>query len=482
MTSSAQFYIDGRWVAPDSQRRHDVINPATEQVAATIALGSSVDVETAIAAARRAFADYSKATRAERLDLLASIEAVYKKRIDEVAEAICTEMGAPLVSLARSRHAGAMLGHLNVVSEILKDYAFFEDNNHTRIQREPIGVCGMITPWNWPIHQIGCKVVPALAAGCTMVLKPSEFAPLSAHIFADILHEAAVPAGVFNLVDGDGPTVGATLASHPEIDFVSFTGSTRAGVEVSRAAAPTVKKVALELGGKSANILLPDADFRSAVAAGVKAMFLNTGQSCNAPSRMLVPRECLDAVESLAADTALSVVVGSPLEKSTNMGPLANRAQFEKVQALIQTGIDEGAKLVCGGLGKPAEGAPGFYVKPTVFSDVTNAMTIAREEIFGPVLCILPYDSEEQAVEIANDTPYGLSGYVSGKDQKRVQSVASRLRTGNVHINSAAADLSASFGGYKMSGLGREWGRHGLEEYFEIKSVFGFHDRSKRTQ
>ncbi|MEM1261685.1 MAG: aldehyde dehydrogenase family protein [Pseudomonadota bacterium] len=475
MTHLTEFYIDGGWISSNSPRRHDVINPATEERAGTITLGSADDVDIAIAAARRAFTTYSQTTRDERLELLAAITAVYKNRIDEVANAICTEMGAPLAALARTRQAGALLGHLKVMRAILKDYPFFEDNQQTRIQREPIGVCGMITPWNWPIHQIGCKVVPALAAGCTMVLKPSEFAPLSAHVFADILHEASVPAGVFNLVNGDGPTVGAALAAHPDVDFVSFTGSTRAGVEVSRAAAPSVKKVALELGGKSANILLTDADFNAAVTDGVKAMFLNTGQSCNAPSRMLVPREHLAAVESLALATAQACVVGDPLDDSTTMGPLANKAQFERVQTLIQTGVDDGAKLVCGGLGKPDATRPGFFVKPTVFSDVTNGMTIAQEEIFGPVLCILPYDSEEQAVEMANDTPYGLSGYVSGKDPQRVRAVASRLRTGNVHINNATADLSASFGGYKTSGLGREWGRYGLEEYFEIKSVFGFH-------
>ena len=475
MANTEQFYIDGEWVTPGSKQRLDVVNPATATAVGTITLGSREDAELAIAAARRAFPGYSSMTREQRLELLNSIIAVYEKRLPEVADAICSEMGAPLTSLAQPMQAGAMLGHLQVVAGVLKDYDYFEDNGETRTQREPIGVCGMITPWNWPIHQIGCKVAPALAAGCTMVLKPSELAPLSAHVFADILHEAGVPAGVFNLVDGDGPTVGALLASHPDIDFVSFTGSTRAGVQVSTAAAPTIKKVALELGGKSANILLEDANFETAVAGGVGAMLFNTGQNCNAPSRMLVPRDKLSQVEELAAAAASSAVIGDPRDDTTTMGPLANKAQYEKVQALIQKGIDEGATLVCGGTGKPDEESPGYYVKPTVFSGVSNGMTIAREEIFGPVLCIIPYDSEEEAVEIANDTEYGLSGYVSSADLGRAQAVASQLRSGNVHVNGADGDFTASFGGYKKSGLGREWGKHGFEEYLEIKSIFGYH-------
>ena len=470
-----RFYIDGEWVSPLSSERLDVTNPATAETAATISLGSKEDAETAIAAARRAFADYSQTTREQRLELLGSIISVYEKRIGEVADAISTEMGAPLASLAQPMQAGAMLGHLHVVSGVLKEYDYFEDNGPTRTQREPIGVCGLITPWNWPIHQIGCKVAPAIAAGCTMVLKPSELAPLSAHVFADILHEAGVPAGVFNLVDGDGPTVGALLASHPDVDFVSFTGSTRAGIQVSTAAAPTIKKVALELGGKSANILLEDANFEVAVAGGVGAMLFNSGQNCNAPSRMLVPRDKLSEVEEIAAATASSAVIGDPRDEATTMGPLANSAQFDKVQALIQKGIDEGAKLVCGGTGRPDGENPGYYARPTVFSDVNNDMTIAREEIFGPVLCIIPYDSEDEAVAIANDTEYGLSGYVSSADQGRAQAVADQLRSGNVHVNGAEGDFTASFGGYKKSGLGREWGRHGFEEYLEVKSIFGYH-------
>lgn len=474
MKDYQKFYIDGQWVEPGSRQSFDVINPATEEAVATILLGSTEDTDLAVTAARNAFAEYSATSREERLELLAAITAVYKKRIGEVADAICTEMGAPMRSLAQTMQAGAMLGHLKVISGVLKNYEFYEDHGQTRTQREPIGVCGMITPWNWPIHQIGCKVVPALAAGCTMVLKPSELAPLSAHVFADILHEAGVPAGVFNLVDGDGPTVGARLAAHPEIDFISFTGSTRAGVQVSTAAAPTVKKVALELGGKSANILLEDADFPAAVANGVDSMMRNTGQNCNAPSRMLVPRDHLDAVERLAADAAANVVVGDPRDEATTMGPLANKAQFEKVQSLIQEGIDAGAKVVCGGPGRPDNLDAGYFVKPTIFSNVSNDMTIAREEIFGPVMCILPYDTEDDAVAIANDTDYGLAGYVSSASLKRAHKVAGRLRSGNVHVNGAGGDLTGSFGGYKKSGIGREWGRHGFEEYLEIKSIFGF--------
>jgi acyl-CoA reductase-like NAD-dependent aldehyde dehydrogenase len=475
VTDFEKFYIDGQWVMPQSNQRLDVINPATTNSVATIALGDREDAELAIAAARRAFPGYSGLSKEQRLELLQSIISVYEKRIGEIADAISSEMGAPLKAIAQPMQAGAMLGHLHVAAGVLKDYDYNEDNGPTRIQREPIGVCGLITPWNWPIHQIGCKVVPALAAGCTMVLKPSEFAPLSALVFADILHEAGVPAGVFNLVNGDGPTVGALLASHPEIDFVSFTGSTRAGVLVSTAAAPTIKKVALELGGKSANILLEDADFDKAVAGGVAGMLLNSGQNCNAPSRMLVPRDRLAEVESIAKAAAENAVIGDPGDDSTTMGPLANKPQFDKVQQMIQTGIDEGAKVVCGGTGKPDDQNPGYFVKPTVFSNVDNKMTIAREEIFGPVLCIIPYDDEEQAVEIANDTEYGLSGYVSSANLERAQEIASQLRSGNVHVNGADGDFTATFGGYKKSGLGREWGKHGFEEFLEIKSIFGYH-------
>lgn len=473
MENAGKFYIDGAWVSPKSSKSIDIINPATAKSVGTLAMGNAEDAKTAIAAAKRAFEDYSGWTRQQRLDLLGSIMEVYGRRMGEVAEAISTEMGAPLAALAEPAQAATMMGHLDVTMGILKDYIFHEDHGSTRIQREPIGVCGLITPWNWPMHQIGAKVAPALAAGCTMVLKPSELAPLSPVLFAEILHEAGVPAGVFNLVNGDGPEVGSVLASHPDVDFVSFTGSTRAGVLVSQAAAPTIKKVALELGGKSANILLEDADFATAVPGGVGPMLMNSGQNCNAPSRMLVPRARLAEVEALAAEAA-SITVGSPMDAGTAMGPLANAAQFKKVQSMIEKGIDEGAKLVCGGVGKPDGLEDGYYVKPTIFSDVTNDMSIARQEIFGPVLCILPYDSEDEAIQIANDSEYGLSGYVSSADHGRATAVASKLRTGNVHVNGAEPDFMGAFGGYKKSGLGREWGKFGFEEYLEVKSVFGY--------
>lgn len=473
MSNLQKFYINGAWATPKSSQTMDTINPATEKSVGTLAMGSKEDAHDAIAAARKAFADYSTWTVAQRLDLLGSIMSVYERRMGEVADAISTEMGAPLANLALPAQAATMMGHLDVNRGILENYQFHEDHGSTRIVREPIGVCGLITPWNWPMHQIGAKVAPALATGCTMVLKPSELAPLSPIIFAEILHEAGVPAGVFNLVNGNGPDVGAVLSSHPDIDFVSFTGSPQAGVKVSQSAAPTIKKVALELGGKSANILLDDADFETAVADGVGPMLMNSGQNCNAPSRMLVPRARLAQVEALAA-AAANVPVGDPKSEGTAMGPLANAAQFKKVQAMIQKGIDEGAKLVCGGTGKPDGLTDGYYAKPTVFSGVTNDMSIARDEIFGPVLCILPYDSEEDAVRIANDSDYGLSGYVSSADHARATSVAAQLRTGNVHVNGAEPDFMGSFGGYKQSGTGREWGKFGFEEYLEVKSVFGF--------
>ncbi|PHR91683.1 MAG: aldehyde dehydrogenase family protein [Robiginitomaculum sp.] len=475
MPNTEKFYINGKWITPQSDRRTEVINPATLQPAGKIALGSKEDAEMAIAAARNAFDDYSTWSCEQRLDLMGSILSVYQRRIGEIAAAISTEMGAPLKNLAEPAQAATMLGHLEINMNILKHYQFHEDQGSTRIQREPIGVCGMITPWNWPIHQIGAKVAPALAAGCTMVLKPSELAPLSAILFAEIMDEAGVPAGVFNLVNGDGPTVGSVLASHPDIDFVSFTGSTRAGVLVSEAAAPTVKKVALELGGKSANILLEDADFETSVPEGVAAMLMNSGQNCNAPSRMLVPRTRLAEVEELAK-AAMKVVVGDPVAEDTAMGPLANKPQFKKVQSMIQKGIDEGGKVICGGVGKPDGLDQGYFAKPTIFSNVTNDMAIAREEIFGPVLCILPYDSEDDAVSIANDSDYGLSGYVSSNDRARAKAVAAKLRTGNVHLNGADPDFMGAFGGYKKSGLGREWGKFGFEEYLEVKTIFGHND------
>ena len=469
-----QFYIDGQWVEPAGSARLDVINPATEAPVGTIALGTAADVERAVAAARAAFPDFSATSREARLDLLARICDTYKKRYDDMARAICTEMGAPLKALAGSGQAGSGLAHFKIAAGALRDFPFEKIQGSTRIVREAIGVCGLITPWNWPANQIACKLAPALAAGCTMVLKPSELAPLSALVLAEILHEAGVPAGVFNLVNGDGEGVGAPLSAHPDVDMISFTGSTRAGKQVMKTAADTVKKVALELGGKSANILLDDADFPKAVKQGVQTLMVNSGQNCNAPSRMLVPEDRLDEVEALAAAVVARSVVGDPLADGTTMGPLANAAQFRRVQSLIEQGVAEGAKLVAGGPGRPQGIEQGFFARPTIFSRVSSGMTIAREEIFGPVLSILPYKDEDDAVRIANDTPYGLSGYVSSADLGRARAVARRLRTGNVHLNGAPVDMTAPFGGYKQSGLGREWGAYGLEEFLETKAIIGY--------
>jgi acyl-CoA reductase-like NAD-dependent aldehyde dehydrogenase len=473
MRDCARFYIDGQWVLPSAARTLDVMNPATETVAGVISLGSRADVDRAVAAAQRAFEAWSRTTRAERMALLERIIEVYKRRMDDMAQAISDEMGAPLAKVARPQQAPSGLGHFMVALAVLKDFEFERMQGTTQIVREPAGVCGLITPWNWPANQIACKVAPALACGCTMVLKPSEIAPFSGHIMAEILHEAGVPAGVFNLVDGDGPTVGAALASHPGIDMVSFTGSTRAGILVDKAAADTVKKVALELGGKSPNIILDGAPLEQAVAHGVLVMMNNTGQSCNAPSRMLVPRKRLAQVEAIAAAVVAKVVTGDPADPQTSMGPQSSEVQWRKVQGLIEQGVREGARLVSGGPGRPEGITRGFYTRPTIFSDVTNDMTIAREEIFGPVLCILPYDTEEEAIRLANDTPYGLSAYVFGETHEHAMRVGARIRAGNVHINGASLDTHGSFGGYKQSGLGREWGAFGFEEFLEVKSVFG---------
>jgi len=473
MRDYRKFYIDGQWVEPAQARTLDVVNPATEQVTGTISLGSAADVDRAVAAARRAFETFSQTTREERMALLGRIIEVYKTRLADLAKAISEEMGAPLAKVAAPLQAPSGLGHFMVALGVLKDFEFEKMQGTTGVVREPVGVCGLITPWNWPANQIACKVAPALATGCTMVLKPSELAPLSAHVIAEILHEAGVPKGVFNLVDGDGPTVGAAISSHPGVDMVSFTGSTRAGILVDKAAADTVKKVALELGGKSPNVILEGAPLPDAVGHGVLVMMNNTGQSCNAPSRMLVPRKLLAEVEAIAAAVASQVVVGDPGDPKSDMGPQANQNQWRRAQGLIQKGIEEGAKVVCGGPGRPDGITRGFYTRPTIFSNVRNDMTIAREEIFGPVLCILPYDTIDEAIRIANDTPYGLSAYVFGPTPEAARKVGARIRAGNVHINGASLDVCGSFGGYKQSGLGREWGAFGFEEFLETKSVFG---------
>jgi aldehyde dehydrogenase (NAD+) len=474
MREYKQFYINGEWVEPTSPNNFDVLNPATEEVCATISLGNETDVDKAVAAAKAAFETFSQTSVEERIALLERIAEVYQSRIADMAEAIRLEMGAP-ISLASTAQAYAGLGHIMEAAKVLKTFAFDEQLGEHRVVKEPIGVCGLITPWNWPVNQVSCKVAPALAVGCTMVLKPSEVAPLSSYLYAEILHEAGVPAGVFNLVNGDGPTVGTALSVHPDVDMMSFTGSTRAGSLVAQNAAPTVKRVTQELGGKSPNIILEDADLGAAVTRGVLHMYHNTGQSCNAPSRMLVPRAKLAEAEAIAAKvTSDMVVIGDTTEEATTMGPVVSKVQWDKIQGLISKGIDEGAKLVCGGLGLPDGIERGYYVKPTVFSEANNDMTVAREEIFGPVLVMIPYDTEEEAIRIANDTPYGLAGYVQSEDIERARKVASRIRAGNIHINGASGGTDVPFGGFKQSGNGREWGAHGFTDYLEIKAIEGY--------
>jgi aldehyde dehydrogenase (NAD+) len=473
MVQHSKFYIDGAWQEAASRKSLPVINPANEEPLYEIALGSKADVDKAVAAARRAFDAFSLTTREERAELLAKIIDVYKKRMKDVGAAISNEMGAPL-AFAEKFQAGAGLGHLMTTLDVLKSYAFEEKLGSAMLVREPIGVIGMITPWNWPLNQIACKVAPALAAGCTMVLKPSEYTPTSALIFAEILHEAGVPKGVFNLINGLGPEVGAAMSEHPDIDMMSFTGSTRAGIDVVRRAAPTVKRVSQELGGKSPNVILEDADLAKAVTGGTAHCFNNSGQSCNAPTRMLVPMARMAEAAAIAKTVADKTKVGDPRAADTNLGPVVNRIQWDKIQGLIKKGIDEGAKVEAGGLGLPDGLNKGFYVRPTVFSHVTNDMTIAREEIFGPVLSIIGYKDEEEAVRIANDTPYGLAGYVSSGDTERARRVARRIRAGNVNLNGVPNERAAPFGGYKQSGNGREWGRFGLEEYLEVKAVAGW--------
>ena len=472
MSNRTKFYINGEWVEPSTSETLDVINPATEQPIGPVAMGAQADVDKAVDAAYDAFESFSQTSREDRIELFGRIIDLYKGRIPEVAGTISEEMGAP-EALANAAQAPSGLGHFMTNLRVLQNYEFEETLGAARVIKEPAGVCAFITPWNWPINQIACKVAPALAAGCTMVLKPSEVAPFNAIIFAEVLDEAGVPAGVFNLVNGDGPTVGAALSSHPKIDMVSFTGSTRAGIEVARNAAPTVKRVAQELGGKSANIILDDVNFQEAISRDVFGMCTNSGQSCNAPTRMLVPQDRMDEAAEIAKNAATQVKVGAPDDPSTTIGPVVSAVQWEKIQDLIQSGIDEGAKLEVGGTGRPDGLNAGYYVKPTVFSHVSNDMRIAQEEIFGPVLSLIGYEDEDDAVKIANDTVYGLSGYVSSADPDRARNVARRIRTGNVHINGAGPDQQAPFGGYKQSGNGREWGRYGLEEFLETKAIIG---------
>ncbi|MEM1144497.1 MAG: aldehyde dehydrogenase family protein [Pseudomonadota bacterium] len=473
MADYLKFYIDGDWVDPLEPNTLDVINPADESVCARISLGSEADIDRAVAAAKKAFQSFGFSSREERIAVLERCVAVYQKRYQDMADAIRMEMGAPK-SLADTAQAHCGLGHLEEALRVLKDFEFEEDLGPHRVMKEPIGVCGMITPWNWPVNQIACKVAPAIAVGCTVVLKPSEVAPLSAQVWAEIMHEAEVPAGVFNMVNGDGPTAGAALSRHPDVDMMSFTGSTRAGTQVAMNAAPSVKRVTQELGGKSPNIILDDADLDAAVTRGVKHMFNNSGQSCNAPSRMFVPAARLAEAEEIAAKVAAATVVGDPAGEGTDIGPVVSEIQFNKIQGLIQKGIDEGAKLVAGGTGRPDGLESGYYVKPTVFSEGNNQMTIAREEIFGPVLLMIPYETEEEAIEMANDTPYGLAGYVQSGDIEHARRVARQIRAGNIHLNGSAGGYEVPFGGYKQSGNGREWGAHGFTDYLEIKAVEGF--------
>jgi aldehyde dehydrogenase (NAD+) len=467
-----KFYIDGKWVDPAVPKEFKVINPATEEVAGVISMGSAKDVDLAVAAARRAFDSYSLTSRAERRELLERILAGYTKRYAEFGDAIREEMGAP-TKLAQGSQAGIGVGHLKAMIDLLPTFQFEQRHGPSRLVLEPVGVCALITPWNWPINQVAAKVVPALAAGCTMVLKPSEFSPFSAMLWAEVLHEAGVPAGVFNLINGAGAEVGAALAAHPDVDMVSFTGSTRAGTEVARAAAASVKRVHQELGGKSPNILLDDADLERAVKVSVMHVFQNSGQSCNAPTRLLVPADKLEAVEAIARKVAEKVVVGDPKSKDTQVGPVVSKIQFDRVENYISKGIAEGARVLIGGEGRPEGLTHGYYVRPTIFSSVRNDMVIAREEIFGPVLCILPYRNEDEAIRIANDTPYGLAAYVWSRDLARAARIGKRIRAGQVTINGAQGDMNTPFGGFKMSGNGREFGEYGLRDFLEVKAVVG---------
>lgn len=467
------FYIGGQWVEPSADSTQtDIVNPATETLTGRLAMGTAQDADRAVAAARAAFPAWSESSRTERIALLERIIECYRTRLDDIADAVRIEIGAP-ITLCKHLQAAIGLSQLEAALETLRHFEFETQHDKSYVRREAVGVAALITPWNWPLNQIAAKVAPALAAGCTVVLKPSEIAPLDAVIFAEIMHAAGTPPGVFNMIFGEGRVVGARLSSHPDVDMVSITGSTRAGVEVAVSAAPTVKRVAQELGGKSPLLILDDADLQQAVTSGVMQCMGNSGQTCVAPTRMLVPRERYDDAIAIAAAAANGIVVGDPADPATRMGPISNRAQYEKVQHMIRTGIEEGARVIAGGPGRPEGFAQGFYARPTVFADVRNDMKIAREEIFGPVLVVIPFDDEEHAIAIANDTEYGLAGYIATRDPERARRVAARLRAGSVRINGAMLDITVPFGGYKTSGNGREYGQEGLAEFLECKSVTG---------
>ena len=466
------FYINGSWVTPSGVKTLDVINPASEEKVTKISLGTANHVDEAVAAARTAFETYSQTPVEHRIDLLTTIREIYKRRLDDVADAIQTEMGAPTY-LAKGAQAMVGLGHLKAAIRSLTNHNFEYEHGSFIIRHEPIGVCGLITPWNWPVNQVVSKLAPCLAAGCTAILKPSEIAPLSSMVIAEILDEAKVPAGVFNLINGMGPVVGEAMSAHPDIDMMSFTGSTRGGVAVAKASADSVKRVSQELGGKSANIILDDDNFEGSIRAGVDSCMSNTGQSCNAPTRMLVPASRKDDAYSIAKDAAEKVIAGDPKKEETTIGPLVSDVQYKKVQNLIQKGIDEGAELLIGGTGKPDGLEKGYYAKPTVFGNVENDMAISKEEIFGPVLSMLTYENIDDAVAIANDTEYGLAAYVSGEDKETLTSIARRLRAGQIHVNYGSGGADAPFGGYKQSGNGREKAEWGLEEFLEVKAIMG---------
>ncbi len=472
-----KFFINGNWVEPNSKDTLPVINPANEEVICDISLGNKFDLDNAVNSARKAFISYSNSSKEDRISILDRIISSYKKRMDELSKAITIEMGAPK-TLSEKAQVPSGLGHFMKAKKILENFSFEKEVNSSIVLKEPVGVCGLITPWNWPLNQIACKVAPALAAGCTMILKPSEEAPLSAIILAEIIEESKLPEGVFNLINGNGSELGVSMSKHPGIDMMSFTGSTRAGISVAKNSADTVKRVTQELGGKSANIILDDVDFTKTVAKGIFHCMNNTGQSCNAPTRMLIPADKMDEAINISKETVLKLKVGDPQDESISIGPVVNKTQFLKIKEYISKGVEEGATLVTGGEDNINENAKGYFINPTIFANVTKDMTIFKEEIFGPVLSIISYDSEEEAIDIANDSMYGLSGYIASNNTDKAKQFASKLRTGMVHINYAPVDQSLPFGGYKMSGNGREWGEYGIEDFLETKAIIGIKSNS----